>query len=104
MERCSEVRNSFCIPEAEIDKPGQVIGLPSDKVIVNHFQGTHKQGATCFPFSQSFSLYRPGLLTISEALPKVIFIILANLSKNLQMLDAVYVLLNCAIEYAHLEL
>lgn len=103
MERCSEVRNSFHIPKAEIDKPGQIIGLPSDKVIVNHFQGTHKQGA-CFPFSQSCLLYTPGLLTISEPLPEVIFIILANLSKKLQMLDAVCILLNCAIEYALLDL
>jgi len=74
------------------------------KVIVNHFGGTYKQGATGFPSSHSYSLDTLDLLAISEALLEVIFILLDNMSKMLQMLNAVYFLLVCAIGYAHLEL
>lgn len=72
--------------------------------MVNHFLSTCKQGATAFQYSHSCSLYTLDLLGISEALPEVIFIFLANITKMLQMLNAVYVVLNCTIDYAHLEL
>lgn len=104
LERCSKAGNCSCIPKAEIDKLGQILGLPLKKVTVNCHQGTYKQGATGFPSSHACLLYTVDLLTISEALPAVIFIFLANMSKRLQMLNAVYILLNCAIAYAHLEL
>lgn len=87
-----------------VDEPGQITGLLLNKVMVNHFWSTCKQGATVFQCSHSCSLYTLDLLGISEALPEVIFIFLANMSKRFQMLNAVYVLLNCAIDYAHLEL
>ena len=97
LERYSKAGNCFCIPEAEIDKRGQIIGLHLKKVIVNNFQGTFKQGVTGFPSSHSCSLYTL-LPLISEALPEVIFIFLANMSKRLQMLNAVYILLDCATD------
>lgn len=50
LERCGKVENSFCISEAEIDKPGQITGYPSEQVVVHHFQETHKQSET-FPIS-----------------------------------------------------
>lgn len=87
-----------------IDKPDQIIGLLLKKAIVNQLWGTCKQGGAAFQFSHSCFLYTLDLLGVSEALPEVIFIFLANMSKRLQMLNAVYVLLNCATDYAHLEM
>lgn len=85
-------------------EPGQIIGLLLKKAMVNNFWSTCKQGATAFQSSHSCSLYTLDLLGISEVLPDAIVIFLANMSKRLQMLNAVYVLLNCAIDYAHLEM
>lgn len=86
------------------DKPGQIIGLLLKKKKILIFEALGKQGATAFQSSHSCFLYTLDLLGISEALPEVIFIFLANMSKRLQMLNTVYVLLNCAMDYAHLEM
>lgn len=57
MERCSRAESWFCIPEAEIDKPGHVIGSLLHKVIVSHFQSTYRQEQQVSIFSFLFIIH-----------------------------------------------